>query len=229
MGSLMKIAFLDVDGVIQNFNELAVKSINEVYATTWPLETLPIHYSYKDLIPEETSINKREWFNRLPYDWPLLLKPEAYARAYLRSLDQMNCRIILITKIPNNLILYRMESFLKNDLFFDEVYALEGVSHSKGEMIKLHLQRFPRCRWIFLDDYIENIVDVVTKVDPGDLSRGYLGLRNTPYSLRYKNLMKLIERKNVKVNGLKEIMEESLEFLNGEMIDLSAFSKAHSA
>lgn len=205
------IAFLDVDGVLLNFNEMAIKVINQTYGTNHSLEHIPQNWGFEELIPKDANPNL--WWKRMPDNWPGLLKPLPYAPEYLLKLQRQGARVILITSLNPKQLPSRIAGLAKSGMKYDEIYAVP-YGMKKSDFINPILERH-NPRWsFFLDDKAENAFDVAKNCEI-----------SVVYTLDYaynRECLKDIDRRDQEVDfslrlivypNLVTAYEESLRFV----------------
>lgn len=153
------IIFVDADGVLVNFDKVAIQTINEVYGTDHPLDHVPQSRGYKELLPD--GEDPKKWFNALPEDWPRYLEALPGANEFMARLKELGARVVIMTKLTQSKVPYRIANLRDLGFEYDEFYAV-GYDQNKSEYINLVLERFPEgTPWVFIDDDAKNIVDVV--------------------------------------------------------------------
>lgn len=160
--NIKKIAFLDVDGVLLNFNKLVYSHLASAYGIEIPKDYIPKSWDFSDLRPKDAEAVS--WAKVVGVDWPLHLKPFNNTKQFMDKLKKKGYHIILITRIGQSMQLLRIENLIKHGLPFDEIY-FTSYSQIKADVIKTALARHKPQKWIFADDKAAACIPVLDLKD----------------------------------------------------------------
>lgn len=154
-----KVVWVDVDDILVDFHKMFNQHLNTKYNLNLPHDFLP-----KDMKYSELSINAYKEIDGLPAHWPLNQEVIDGAVEFTHKLNDLGCRVVLITSINGESGHFRIENLLKHKIYFDEIYFTKGIGISKGDLAAKMLHRFHTEDHIFVDDMVKNCIDFANKV-----------------------------------------------------------------
>jgi 5' nucleotidase, deoxy (Pyrimidine), cytosolic type C protein (NT5C) len=156
--------FLDVDGVILDFESAIVDFVREEYINDLPLDyalqTWEIADEFKELDIEKV------WHHFVSSDWFTKLNLLVDASSFNRIARRFS--VNLITNIPETLFEARTTNLKLHGLEYDQLYMAghfnfgDEAYPAKSEIIKKIHQ--PGKKIIFLDDHPKNCMDIKTNL-----------------------------------------------------------------
>ncbi|MDE2425735.1 MAG: hypothetical protein KGO96_07495 [Elusimicrobia bacterium] len=163
---MMKIVYLDVDGILLDFNSYIISLYEEKYNYKFPKGYLPGSWGMTDCIPGKEIAH---WKDMVPEDWPSLLKSLPGARDFIEKLrDIEGVHIILVTALNQKKQIYRIKNLRELDIYYDEIF-FTGYKQSKANLIEelndRFIDRYSVEKIIFVDDKLYNCVDVLNKFE----------------------------------------------------------------
>lgn len=153
---MKKTVFVDSDGVLTNFDRLAVEVINKTFHSNHSLDHTPSFWDYEELIPLGKS--RDDWWKNIPYDWPADLEIYPGAKDLLTTLCK-HARVVILTKLNSDVISYRQHNFHKHILPYHEMFSVE-YNENKSEVINALWNQNEQ--FYFIDDSSDNTYDAVT-------------------------------------------------------------------
>lgn len=173
------LAWIDVDGVLLNFNELVARHLNKLYGLSLPENFIPKDWNYLDVLPP--GIQFSDVMKSLPDGWEGMLNAYEGAEKFTRELKRMGAEVVVITQISGVKAPDRIKCLIDHNITFDEVYFTLGRKKSEfaSQIIRRHRKECGNIQDSFIvDDKAENTVEFLEEV-PGTK---FVVTANYPYN-----------------------------------------------
>ena len=201
MSKIKKIAFLDVDGILLNFNKLVFQHLSSAHGIEIPKDYIPKSWNFTELTPKGKKYVP--WKKIIGIDWASHVKPFNNAKSFLDKLKRKGYHIVLITRLDQSMQILRMENLIKHGLHYDEIYFNED-SQIKADIMVTVLARYKPKEWIFADDKAASclrVLDIKNK-------------NSKVYSLEYpfnKSIIKNSPKELIWVKNEQELYQKILK------------------
>src|SRR3990172_11475065 len=155
---MSKIAFIDVDDILLDFQGFGVEYIRKHINPNLPPNYQPQTWSGEDMLPE--GMGWKDVIKSMGSGWAGNLKAFTYATSFTKILHSNKIRIILITKM-SQWHLDRMWNLNRCGIKYDEIYFCPYET-PKNQYVNAILDRYPSdTKWCFLDDNADNCMDII--------------------------------------------------------------------
>lgn len=154
------IVWLDVDDVLLDFKGKYNRHLRENYNINIKDSYIPLNWNYGEVLPPKVLF--KQTMKTLGRFWAGEQKALSGAKQFTQTLKKMGVKVILITHIEGEQGPNRIETLIKEGLFFDEVYFTMG--RSKSDFAKQIWKRYPGYINCFMDDKAENVIDFIHHV-----------------------------------------------------------------